>query len=414
MNRKLAISLVFLASYCHAQINLVVNPSLENFNTCPFYWDQITYSDGWTQLDSTWNPTVTSHYPYGIPEYCNVCAGTNTYAGFSNNVFFNHAPRTGNAAVEVQTFFNEFDPSYQNKRDYLQGHLTSTLTAGQSYCVTFYVTLEQWSYWATNNLGVYFDNGSIDTTHDFGLPQTGYTPQIIETAIINDTLNWVKVSGSFIANGTERLFTIGNFSDYAHTSFAPAFGRDTTGSYLSSSYTTYLLDDVSVIRSNARPIAGTDHTIPVGGTDSVIIGDILDTYLPVYWYVNGVKIDSNKANIKVKPNITTTYVVGLSLCGTMVYDTVIVHVGSTIISSTASPIMDPHIYPNPATNQITIEQADNATFSITDMLGRVVQRGKLNSNTEQIDLSALVPASYIVQLTNPVTGEKVVKKVVKE
>jgi hypothetical protein len=41
--------------------------------------------------------------------------------------------------------------------------------------------------------------------------------QVKETAIINDTLHWIKIQGSSIANGSEKYITIGQFSDAAGT-----------------------------------------------------------------------------------------------------------------------------------------------------------------------------------------------------
>ena len=417
MRLTITILLLLSASLCEGQINLVLNPSLEKYDTCPVYIDGIKYANNWMQLDSSWSPPDWPHCPQGVPEYCNLCA-TNPEISIPLSIYYNHYPHSGNAMAQIQTFYNESYSLFPQKRDYLQGHLSVSLIAGQSYCVSFYTILEKGSMWAINHMGAYLDDGTIDTTHDYGLPQTQYTPQVFSTTIINDTLTWVKVTGSFIANGTERLITIGNFSDYSHTLFAPAYGRDTTGTYRGASYSWYLVDDISVIRSDAHPNAGPNHSIPVGGVDSVIIGDTLDTYLPVYWYVNGVKIDSNKASIKVKPDTTTTYVIGLSLCGgggeATVYDTVTVYVGSLVTSPSPLVMMKPLIYPNPVDNQITIAQAIGTILTISDLPGREVLRTNLNSNTEQVDLSALLPGVYIVHVSNPATGEKVVKRVVKE
>ncbi len=77
--------------------------------------------------------------------------------------------------------------------------------------MTFYTTLEQSSAYAINHIGAYLDDGSIDGGQDSvgcAAPQTEYVPQVFETSIINDTLNWVKVQGSFVANGTEKFITI--------------------------------------------------------------------------------------------------------------------------------------------------------------------------------------------------------------
>ena len=80
--------------------------------------------------------------------------------------------------------------------------------------------------------------------------QTQYTPQVIENAIINDTLNWIKVEGSFSSDGTEKFITISNFFKKANTSYAIS---NINGSDVAL---WYLVDDVSVIESDTKALHG--------------------------------------------------------------------------------------------------------------------------------------------------------------
>src|SRR6202012_3141344 len=100
-----------------------------------------------------------------------------------------------------------FDSSYVLKDavNYVQGRLYKPLISGKSYCVTFYVKMAQQSGYAINHICAYLDDGLIDTTKPPGAPQTQFLPQIDESALIDDTLNWHKVEGNFVANGTERF-----------------------------------------------------------------------------------------------------------------------------------------------------------------------------------------------------------------
>ncbi len=108
--------------------------------------------------------------------------------------------------------------------------LLHPLIQGQSYCVTFFVTLGQAFDYAVNHIGAYLDSGIIDTTKNCGSPQTTHVPQIQILNIINNTLNWVKIEGSFTATGTEKFITIGNFYDKTHTTYIPSisggFGKN--------------------------------------------------------------------------------------------------------------------------------------------------------------------------------------------
>ena len=310
-----------------AQVNLVKNPSFEQYSICPNDDEQVSYSNYWSGIDSSW-VFFTSPDPRCNPEYYNTCS---TSAGVSipGNPYFYHYPRTGNAMMGV-VFYDDGTVYHELIAFYLQGRLYSTLVAGQSYCVTFYVVRYTYMGYANNNIGAYLDDGSIDTASVCHNYQTEYTPQINDTSIITDTLNWTKIQGSFIANGTERCITIGNFFDTAHTEHIQYPGYDRHG--------VYLVDDVSVIASNAIAQAGPDQTITAGCSTYIGVDSNGDG-MPCYWYVLGstTPIDSGGA-ILVNPLTTTTYVVSMDLCGTVTTDTVTVNVtpctGPPVVSFT--------------------------------------------------------------------------------
>ena len=66
--------------------------------------------------------------------------------------------------------------------------------------------------------------------------------------MITDTLNWVLISGEFIAAGGERFITIGSFKSNAQTAF------DTT-SWGTDPRAYYYVDDVSVVACDTMPSA---------------------------------------------------------------------------------------------------------------------------------------------------------------
>ena len=411
------ILLLFIGTPGWGQINLVQNPSFEQFGMCPSTWDAIKYANGWMSLDTLW--TLDSTYiGYGIPDFCNLCAGSSLYTGLPSNGYFNQYPHSGNGVAQVNVFYNESDILTSQKRDYLQGHLLSNLILGQSYCVSFYVFLEQSSNFAINHIGAYLDNGSIDTTAHPGWPQPMVSPQVIETSIISDTANWVRISGSFVATGNENYITIGNFLDKNHTSFSPYPGTDSTGSYAFYEYSWYLVDDISVFRSDAIANIGPHtHSLSTTATDSLVLGDTLDTYLPTDWYANGVKIDSNKAWIKVLPRHNTTYKLALNKCGGAIsWDSTYVTVGAgeSLGASKASLSATVVMAPNPAQNILNITNAAGAAFAVYDLTGREVLSQKISTNQQAIDISGIEIGVYMIVLTDAQTGEKVVRRVVKE
>lgn len=109
------------ALICKGQ-NLVPNPSFEEYNTCPDFWDQISNCTGWDSYRET-------------PDYDNTCSSyaeitpPNCYSGFQY-------PHSGNAFAGLYTFY------YANfSRELIGAQLLSSLSIGQKYYISFYINL---------------------------------------------------------------------------------------------------------------------------------------------------------------------------------------------------------------------------------------------------------------------------------
>ena len=388
-----------------AQINKVKNGGFEKYSNCPFENDQIKYANYWMSLDTNLITGDWLHDKMGVPEYLNVCAGTNNFVGVPVNMFNNHYPHTGNGMAQVVMFNDQVDTTDTYFRDYLQGHLCCTLVAGQSYCVTFFIALERGSVYALNHIGAYLDDGTIDTTNFPSYIQNMYIPQIVENDIILDSLNWTKVQGSFVATGNERLITIGNFFDNYHTS-AIVLG-DTTGvaAIGAGDFGSYIIDDISVIGMEANAYAGPDAVI-TAATDSVWVGDSTG-YLPCYWYANGILIDSNTAGLKVHPTATTYYTMVLDVCGRVTSDTAVVWVYPVGISSVnGNNILNQkyQLYPNPNNGIFKLQQTfvdiapvDIIVYNETGM-SIYKKHTSFSNKTADIDVSGFAPGLYLVQI----------------
>ncbi len=241
--------ILFSCPFSWGQLNLVRNPGFEIYSNCPTTESLLYYASGWNALDSNW--TFGGTYPYSAcyASYCNACATSISQVSVPFGQYGFQYPHKGNGMVESRIFD---DGSFGYVAyTYLQGRLVQTLVLGQSYCVTFYVVRGNTGDYAVNNIGAYLDGGYIDTTSHCYAPQTEYSPQIVETAIISDTLNWTKIQGSFVANGTEKFITIGDFFDTAHIAKIHIVSTGT--------FAYYLIDDVSVIASDALATAGPDE-----------------------------------------------------------------------------------------------------------------------------------------------------------
>ena len=172
--------------------NLVMNPSFEDTIPC----NQVNY------------PPSFSCYPWFLATSGNVdyFSETNQCWSYSapESVFGFQYARTGVAYCGLLIYENI--PQFYNYREYLEGILYDTLQIGHTYCVSFYVVNGSFNRYYSASIGVYFSTDSVyDQSTIYNL---SYVPQILNSnGIIYDTLNWVQVSGTYIAGGGGNLLT---------------------------------------------------------------------------------------------------------------------------------------------------------------------------------------------------------------
>jgi gliding motility-associated-like protein len=191
----------FIPAQTFAQINLVPNPSFEQYDTCPNAFTQMRYAVGWESATGA------------TPDYWNAC--DTGIANVPNNVKGFQPARSGDAfAGVILTRNNTLFPPLNQNREYIRTELNQALVAGRQYCVTFYVNRADSCDWATGNIGVYF---SVNPDTNYSTTNVLlYTPQVANNPanIIADNIGWTKISGSFIAAGGERHIMIGNFNTF--------------------------------------------------------------------------------------------------------------------------------------------------------------------------------------------------------
>ncbi len=226
--KKVFLILYLLSKIAFGQINLVPNPSFETYTNCPTSQGQINRTGNWYMPGGGTSDYFNSCFTLTTTSIVNMDVPANT-AGYQMGIQ-NSAGYSGlQAWADGMTTY----------REYIQTKLTTTLTAGQKYFVTMYVSLADSSLCATDDLGIYFSQNPI--------PQSGYNPINVVPQISNpsgifltDNINWTKISGSFIATGIEEYITIGNFKNDANT--------DTLSAGLSciSSFSYYYIDGICV------------------------------------------------------------------------------------------------------------------------------------------------------------------------
>lgn len=183
--------------YCQAQsADLVQNGSFEEYEECPFSINSsINTVDHWTQAR-------------GSVDYLNSCANYNfDRFGVPQNFVGDQLARTGSAYANFAAYSNDI-----TLREYLLTELTTALAPEVEYRLEFYVSRADSSNFAISNVGGYF---SVQSTSGLW-PSSAFfvfDPQVeSEPSVpIVDSSAWVKVSGTFVAEGGERYLTIGNF-----------------------------------------------------------------------------------------------------------------------------------------------------------------------------------------------------------
>lgn len=380
MKYLIIILLLLTCATSIAQVNFVANPSFEEYSQCPDNGDGIAFANHWSAIDSNGNQ-------YCTPEYCHTC-GTHSLSSLPANQNFYQYPRNGSGLAVIQTYYDQSTP-HPYFRDYLLGRLTSQLENNKSYCVTFYVNFVEMSEYFVDKVGAYLDDGSICNVFNCSGPLTQFQPQVENTSgLITDTLNWVKIEGSFTSDGTERFITIGNFYNLAGTNAIPAYNQNIGYSWL-------LIDDVSIVETDLEAYAGPDTWVVEG--DSVFIGR--NEIVPgCTWLVNGTVVDSG-AGIWVHPTATTTYVVEQTICGLAKTDTVVVSVFPVSVNGITNG-QQVSIYPNPATSELLVKQEKHVFTQavIYNQLGQQVSEHLLNDKETKVNIANLPVGVYQISL----------------
>ena len=311
----------FLTLYCilsvginkvQAQKNLVQNGNFENYTVCPN--TKLTVY----QMPTDWYYACRYYFNTG-GGYLNSCAnGTDIYSSVPKSSYAYQMAHSGQGYLYLDYLFNH--------RTYLQTKLRDSLQKNKKYYCEFFVVKVEASQVSCNNHGVLFTPNVIypDTVVNTCGP-LNIVPQILPygNPIISDTMNWIKISGIYKAQGGEQYITIGNHATTSNTSYIRNY--PTASDYMAQ----YLIDDVSVIPLDSiclKADAGRDTTIKIG--DSVFIGSYTNGIDTIKWYnAAGQIIDSVQPGFWVKPATTGTsfYVLQQTVNGCYSRDTVYIN-----------------------------------------------------------------------------------------
>jgi hypothetical protein len=207
--------------------NLVMNPGFEDTIPCLSYTGYpLMNAEHW------FRPTNgTSDY------FCTQLTGCNFFGIPYNG--FGYQPAHGQNSYAG---FGVFVPAPAvNQREYVTGTLSDSLETGKRYCVSFYASFANNERFYTDDIGAYFCTDTSTLVNYSTNQVLNVIPQVenLQGNMLSDTLNWMLISGSFIAQGGEKFITIGNFRNDANTTVLINPSGFDYASY-------YYLDDVSV------------------------------------------------------------------------------------------------------------------------------------------------------------------------
>ncbi len=374
--------------------NLVPNWSFETYSSCPSVGSEIYYAVPW------FGPQTNSS------DYFNICSSVFSvpYCGAG----FQYA-KAGNAFAAI--YLKNGGATY---REYVQVQLTNTLVANACYYGEFFINMFNKSGTAVNNASAHFSN--LPYTITGTASELAVPPHITNygNPVISDTLNWVKVAGVYLANGTENYITIGNFKNDASTTMSVI----PTG-FVNVGY--YYIDAVSVYSLNpSGPFPWSYRDTIVNFGDSVYIGNYLGGGFSSNWYLQSGGFIKNGSGIYVKPTITSNYIVQFTICGVPHADTLKVTVnGGADINELGVQNSNFLVSPNPNNGLISIEITnkefvlEDASLKIVNVIGEELKKERLNSKKQSFDLSELPNGIYFLELRQKdrvIVSKKIVKQ----
>jgi hypothetical protein len=256
------------------QVNLVINPGFE---------DTIPFVQGPVALQSMIPPWFV-YQP--TPDYYNqmysitAVFSRDSVAGVKTCI-----PHTGFGFVGAFLMVKSV-----NGQEYFGGKLSSSMKSNRRYCIEYFLKRATPVYgtesWASDGFGIYFMK---DSSTSAGWETPPYIPQIKnpDGNVIYDT-TWIAMGGSFIAQGGERFFIVGNFKDADETVFDPPSQYASTY-YFFDDFSVWYCDSTTITEVEIDPMLPHQHLPPDTADQNpelpLIIPNLLSDYGNSTWQI---------------------------------------------------------------------------------------------------------------------------------
>lgn len=218
--------------------NLVPNPSFEEYLDCPEFFDSAIPFHDWVA-----NWTVPT---WGTPDYFNECSiiePINSGVDVPSNCIGYQLAHTGQGYAGFSTRGSCInDPNGTEYREYLQVELENPLITDSLYTISFFVSVADSCSCYTNNIGLCFTNAPI-------MSETNVSLDLIpvmnnQQDLLSSTSQWVEISTSYVADGTENFLVVGNFNNDINSPVEYRLDLAYDWSYI-------FIDDVSVVMNSS-------------------------------------------------------------------------------------------------------------------------------------------------------------------
>lgn len=219
---------LFTSIVLKAQQNLVPNGSFEEYYSCPAAND---LNDGqFERCKYWWKPTM------GTSDYFNRC--NNGIVGVPNNLYGHQEPYHGDGYVGIGAVTWNILGQYEDF-EYIQSKLMKPLNPCYEYKFSMYLCMSEYSSYAIKRIGALFTKDGISTNN---VEVINYSIQYHnDSYFLSDSINWMKIEGSFIAKGGEQYLTIGYF--FPNVQNDTMFIQD---DFFGSNSVYYFIDSVSL------------------------------------------------------------------------------------------------------------------------------------------------------------------------
>ena len=220
MKHLLLVLLLFILSLSsQAQQNLVPNPSFEDTVYCPNATNQIDACQHWLNFGNS-------------PDYFNACDPTGL--NVPNSSFGFQYAHSGNGMAGLVTYRRPNAPSGPHYREFIGIQLSNSLLIGIKYFISFYTNSSNKFGLASSKIGLRLSSVPFDSCCK---PPITNNAHLYTNSILKDSIAWIRLDTSIIADSAYNYLIIGNFFNDFSTDTAQLGIND---------YSYYYIDDVCI------------------------------------------------------------------------------------------------------------------------------------------------------------------------